>query len=172
MKGVIVALVFILGCSAQAATLHYSPIRDILLVHEYVEKVAGELIQDNSRVSSLVNINGESRTLRANTWQIPNRIGTGFSLVVGFIDIPLRLDEFMLEVSYPEMTLPSGETRSEIVRPIDIRGHDGTYLWGFEFFFDFPYETIPGEWDFKIFAQGHLIHRSSFTIVEELSIVQ
>jgi len=171
MVKVILVLCVVLSWSVQAANLAPNSIRSIVLLNEYVEKTGGQIINDTTRVSNLVNVEATTRTLRQNTWEIPNRLGTGFAIVVGFVEIPVGLEQFNLQVSYPEMELPTGENRSVISRPIDISGHDGTFIWGFEFFFDFPYEATPGDWEFKIFSQGHMIHSSRFTVVDDATML-
>lgn len=162
-----VFVILLLSCMvASAAKLDTRQIHSLVLNHAYVEKVEGRLIEDASTVTGLANVDMKIRVLQENTWVIPNRIGTGFVLDVGFDGIPKDVTHFDLQVKYPQMILPDGQTRSSIHRPIDLSGHEGVYIWSFGFYFDFPYETAPGEWELQVFSKGSLIHRSTFQIVE------
>lgn len=156
----------LLSTMLNAAPLTINTIESFVLAHAYVEKSGGELIHDDSRITDLVHIGGETRVLRDDTWRIPNKLGTGFRIAVAFKSIPLTTRLFDLEITYPEMTLPSGEKRSRLNRAIHLGNHDGNHLWLFAYYFDFPYETTPGEWNIKIRAQGHEVHHSTFTVVE------
>lgn len=159
------AIIFISTCVV-SAPIEQSSIESKVFINSYVQKIGGELIQDNSRITDLVNVGDEAKPIKEKTWIIPNKVGTGFEIAVGFKSIPLSLKQLDLEITYPEMTLPSGETRSKLNRPIDIAGHDGQYVWRFAYYFDFPYETKPGDWNIKIRSKGNLIHSSTFTVVE------
>jgi uncharacterized protein DUF3859 len=163
---ILLTTLFFLSTFVFGATFEKSPIESKTFIHSYVQKVGGELIQDNTRITDLVNAGAESKSIKEKTWIIPNKVGTGFEVVVGFKAIPINLHYFDLEITYPEMTLPSGEKRSQINRQIDIAGHDSKFVWPFTYYFDFPYETTPGDWDIKIRSNGDLIYSSTFTIVE------
>lgn len=167
IRGTLFTALFILSMFANSATIEQSFVESTVFAHSYVKKEGGSLVPDNTRVTDLVNVDADTITLQEKTYIIPNKIGTGFELVVGFTAIPGDLKHFDLEITYPEMTLPSGERRSRLNRPIDISGHDGTYVWIFTYFFDFSYETSPGDWDIKIRSKGNLIHRSTFTVVNK-----
>jgi len=159
-------IVFILvSTTVSSALLEQSAIESKVFIYSYIEKNGGELIQDETALSGLVNKGDKPITLKEKTWIIPNKVGTGFEIAVGFKSIPLELKEFNLQVTYPEMVLPSGEKTSRLNRPIDIADHDGKYLWYFSYYFDFPYETTPGDWKIEIRSKGSLLHSSTFTVV-------
>jgi len=159
-------IAFILvSTSVYSALLEQSAIESKVLIYSYIEKNGGELIQDETALSGLVNKGDEPITLKEKTWVIPNKVGTGFEIAVGFKSIPLELKQFDLQITYPEMTLPSGEKRSQLNRPIHIADHDSKYLWYFSYYFDFPYEASPGDWEIEIRSKGNLIHSSTFTVM-------
>lgn len=164
-----ISLLLLMMCvhmSVGALVLPQNNIESLILVHSYIQKEGGQLVPDESRITGLVNEGGSYSVLEEKTWVIPNKLGTGFEIAVGFKGIPEDLKRFDLSIKFPEMTLPSGEVKTELNRPIELGGHDGTYLWYFSFFFDFPYETSAGDWNIEIRAQGDAIHNSTFSVVE------
>ncbi|MCF2856668.1 DUF3859 domain-containing protein [Pseudoalteromonas sp. SMS1] len=161
-------LVVSLFCTvAYAAPAAKSDIESIVFMHSYIEKVGGEVIHEAAAVNDVISIGERTKTLKERTWVIPNKLGTGFEIGVAFLSIPQQIQHFDLRITYPKTTLPSGETRSQLERKIDISGHQGEYVWGFAYYFDFPYETTPGDWHIEIRAKGSLIHHSKFTVVAE-----
>lgn len=163
-------LISALSTPVFAAQIKQTTITSNVLLNAYVKKVGGELIEDTTRITNLVNIGADTEIIEESTWLIPNKLGTGFEIAVGFQDIPLDITHFDLFITFPETALPSGETRSQLSRQIDITGHKGFFLWNFTFFFDFPYEASQGIWDLKIHSQGNLIHSSRFTVIDHTSL--
>ena len=143
-----------------------SPIASSVYGHGYIEKIGGTLVEDDSAITGLAGTDFEINILKKNTWRIPNRIGTGFIIMVDFSFIPQNIEKFSLQITYPEMVLPIGGVRSAINRDIELHRHNGSYRWFFDFYFDFPYETTPGDWKIKIYSEGDLIHSSIFKVVE------
>ncbi|WP_185843672.1 DUF3859 domain-containing protein [Pseudoalteromonas luteoviolacea] len=142
-------------------------IESVVFEHSYIEKVGGEIIDEDTAVNDIISIGERTKILKERTWIIPNRLGTGFEIGVAFFSIPLQIQHFDLSITYPETTLPSGEKKSRLERKIDISGHRGEYVWGFGYYFDFPYETTPGDWHIEIRSKGRLIHSSKFTVVAQ-----
>jgi hypothetical protein len=134
--------------------------------HSYIQKTGGRLVEDGSRVTDLLNIGYDVDVIESNTWKVPNVLGNGFLLAVKFSSIPADISSFDLKVSFPEMTLPSGEKRSTVNREIDLTGHNGEYMWVFDFYFDFAYETNPGPWNLQVFSGDYKIHSSTFHVIE------
>lgn len=143
-----------------------SPVKSSLYWHGYIEKTGGRFVEDDTAITGLAGTDFEINILKKNTWRIPNRIGTGFIIIVDFSSIPKNIEKFSLQITYPEMTLPIGGVRSAIKRDIDLHRHSGSYRWTFDFYFDFPYETTPGDWKIKIYSEGDLIHSSIFRVVD------
>ncbi|UFS63356.1 DUF3859 domain-containing protein [Sulfurimonas sp. HSL-3221] len=174
MKKNILILILLTMISVINASAFNNPsgsIKSFLLVHSYLKKTGGSLYQDESRVSGLVNDDTYKIELIApNVWTIPNKLGTGFVLGVRFYDIPQNVQSLELRVNFPEMTLPTGEKRSSIKRPIDISGHKGSYDWFFEYYFDAAYETNPGDWTIQIYSNSVLLHKSQFEVVQSNTI--
>ncbi|MBB1302952.1 MAG: DUF3859 domain-containing protein [Porticoccaceae bacterium] len=164
---VVVGLFFLLiSMFTCGVTVDQSPIKSQVLDYAYVAKIGGKLVQDNTRVSNFVNEDYEIKVLKEKTWVIPAKLGTGFYIVVGFGYIPSSVQHFDLQINYPEITLPSGEKKSSIYRQIDVSGHDGTFVWPFDYYFDLDYEVVPGKWDIRVFSEGNLIHSSDFTVID------
>ncbi|KZN28998.1 hypothetical protein N480_09525 [Pseudoalteromonas luteoviolacea S2607] len=153
--------------SAFAAPVVPDGIESVVFAHSYIEKVGGEVIAEETAVNDIISIGESAKVLQERTWIIPNRLGTGFEIGVAFYSIPVQIQYFDLLITYPETTLPSGEKKSRLERKIDISGHQGEYVWGFGYYFDFPYETTPGDWHIEVRAKGSLIHRSKFTVVTQ-----
>jgi len=152
--------------SSNATIIKPTSVKSSVSGYGYIEKIGGRLVEDKSTITNLANTDFKINILKKNTWLIPNKIGTGFIIFVDFSSIPKYIESFNLQVTYPEMKLPLGETRSVINRKIDIHGHNGNYQWFFDFYFDFPYETTPGDWKIKIFSEDDLIHSSIFKVVD------
>lgn len=137
-----------------------------VIEHNYVHKTGGRLVEDHTRVTGLLNVGYDVLVIESDTWKIPNELGNGFYLVVKFTGIPEDINSFELKVNFPEMTLPSGEKRNAINRKIDITGHNGEYEWGFDFYFDFVYESNPGPWNIQVLNGNYKVHSSTFHVVE------
>jgi hypothetical protein len=159
-------LITVLCSNSYAVKIKPTSIKSIVLDYAYVAKTGGELIEDDSRIGGVVLKDYEIKVIKEKVWIIPNKLGTGFYIDVGFGYIPASVKHFDLHIKYPEIVLPSGERLSSINRRIDIRGHDGTFIWSFDYFFDMAFEAIPGVWDIKVFSQGNLIHSSEFTVID------
>ncbi|MBQ4837667.1 MULTISPECIES: DUF3859 domain-containing protein [Pseudoalteromonas] len=167
LKALLFCILVLSNFASMAAQSSRSKIESVVFVHSYIEKIGGELIQDESSLSGVMNVDEQSKTLKERTWIIPNRLGTGFEIGIAFLSIPEHVNNLDVRISYPEMILPSGEKRSQLNRQVDITGHNGEYIWGFAYYFDYPYEATPGDWYIEIHAKGNLVHSSKFTVVED-----
>lgn len=141
-------------------------IKSEIIEHSYVEKTGGQLFEDDSRVTGLLNVGYDVVEIKRKTWEIPNKLGSGLYLGVKFTKIPAEINSFDLRVSFPEMTLPSGEKRRAISRTIDLIDHNGEYEWFFDFYFDFMYEMNPGPWKIQVFNGNDEVHSSTFYVVD------
>ncbi|MEM8866856.1 MAG: DUF3859 domain-containing protein [Verrucomicrobiota bacterium] len=142
------------------------PFKATVLRHDHIARMGGHLESNPDTPTGESWVDAFEHTITPNTWTIPNCIGHGFALVVDFENVPKGVTTIDLRVDYPTMHLPDGTKQSSIERKEELI-RDGDYAtFGYSYYFDEPYETNTGDWNFTLSHQDKVIYKATFTVAE------